>query len=87
MLILERTERFKRAAKKLDRLDRERLQRALEGLALDLRHPSLRVKRVQGTDRIWEARASDELRFTFEMSERVVLLRNVGRHDPTLKSP
>ncbi|MDO8506270.1 MAG: hypothetical protein Q7S41_01535 [Candidatus Limnocylindria bacterium] len=87
MLILERTERFKRAAKKLDRLDRERLQRALEGLALDLRHPSLRVKRVQGTDRIWEARASDELRITFEMSERVELLRNVGRHDPTLKSP
>jgi mRNA-degrading endonuclease RelE of RelBE toxin-antitoxin system len=86
-VILERTERFKRAAKKLDQPDRERLARALERLAIDLRHPSLRVKRVQGTASVWEARASDELRITFEMIDGGVLLRNVGRHDATLRSP
>jgi mRNA-degrading endonuclease RelE of RelBE toxin-antitoxin system len=86
-VILERTERFKRAAKKLDRPDRERLARALERLATDLRHPSLRVKRVQGTASVWEARASDELRITFEMIDGGILLRNVGRHDATLRSP
>ena len=86
-MILERTERFKRAAKKLDRPDRERLARALERLASDPRHPSLRVKRIQGTATVWEARASDDLRITFEMIEGGIRLRNVGRHDATLRSP
>ena len=44
------------------------------------------MRRVQGTATIWEARASDELRITFEMSESTILLRNVGRHDATLRS-
>ena len=86
-MVIERTERFKRAAKKLDREDRERLARALLRLANDPRHPSLRVKRIQGTAAVWEARASDELRITFEMIEGGILLRNVGRHDGTLRSP
>lgn len=56
-------------------------------LAEDERHPSLRVKRVQGTAAIWEARASDELRLTFERIAGGLKLRNVGHHDATLRSP
>jgi len=80
-------ERFRRAARKLGRDDRERLARALLRLETGLRHPSLRVKRVQGTAAVWEARAGDEPRITFEMIEGGVLPRNVGRHDATLRSP
>ena len=54
----------------------------------DPRHPSLGLKRIQGgRERLWEARASDALRFTFEWIEGGILLRNVGAHDETLKNP
>lgn len=60
---------------------------ALGRLAADPRHPSLRLKKLQGIAHVWEARASDELRITFEVIERGVRLRNVGHHDATLRSP
>ena len=86
-MIFERTSRFKRAAKKLTTEDRDRLDKALLRYEQDPLHPSLAVKRVQGTKGIWEGRTSDALRFTFEKIEGGSLLRNVGRHDPTLKRP
>jgi len=45
------------------------------------------VRKLQGVAGVWEARASDELRITFELIERGVRLRNVGPHDETLRSP
>lgn len=86
-MIFERTSRFKRAAKKLTAEDRDRLDKALLRYEQDPSHPSLGVKRVQGTKGVWEGRASDALRFTFEKTRDGILLRNVGRHDPTLKRP
>lgn len=83
-MIFERTSRFKRAAKKLTTEDRDRRDKALLRYEQDPSHPSLGIKRVQGTKGIWEARASDALRFTFEKIEGGILLRNVGAHDPTL---
>lgn len=86
-MIFERTSRFKRAAKKLTAEDRDRLDKALLHYEQDPSHPSLGVKRVQGTKAIWEARASDALRVTFEKIDGGILLRNVGAHDPTLRRP
>jgi mRNA interferase RelE/StbE len=83
----ERTTRFKRAAKKLTSQDRERLAKALTLYEADPGHPSLGIKRMQGTKGIWEGRASDGVRFTFEKIDGGILLRNVGSHDPTLKRP
>jgi len=53
----------------------------------NLRHPGLRVKKIQGTETIWEARAGLAIRITFEIKGEAILLRNVGRHDKTLKRP
>lgn len=86
-MIFERTARFKRAAKKLIAEDRDRLEKALLRYEQDPSYPSLGVKRVQGTKGVWEGRASDALRFTFEKIEGGIRLRNVGAHDPTLKRP
>ena len=86
-MIFERTTRFKRAAKKLIGQDRERLAKALFLYQADPSHPSLSIKRVQGTKGIWEGRASDAIRLTFERIEGGILLRNVGPHDSTLKRP
>jgi mRNA interferase RelE/StbE len=86
-VIFERTTRFKRAAKKLISVDRERLAKALLLYEANPSHPSLGIKRMQGTKGIWEGRASDSVRFTFEKIDGGILLRNVGAHDPTLRRP
>lgn len=76
-MIFGRTTRFKRAAKKLTSQDRDRLAKALLLFEADPSHPSLGIKRVQGTKGIWEGRATDAVRFTFETIEGGIVLRNV----------
>lgn len=76
-----------RAYRKLTAADRQRVDRALTRLLEDERHPSLRLKRMQGAVAIWEARASDDLRITLERTEGGAWLRNVGNHDATLRNP
>lgn len=81
------TNRFKKAYQSLVADDQGRVQKAIRLISGDLRHPSLRVKRIKGTQGIWEARASKSLRITFETEGDVLILRNVGHHDQTLKKP
>jgi len=81
------TARFRRAFAALSGEEQALVEKALRALTTDLRHPGLRVKRIQGTQRIWEARASRSLRITFEVEGDAVVLRNVGRHDATLARP
>ena len=83
----EYTDRFQRAYNDLTDQDAERVKKALRLLVENPRHPNLRVKRVQGTDRIWEASASLSIRLTFEMHGDLIVPRNVGAHDETLKKP
>jgi mRNA-degrading endonuclease RelE of RelBE toxin-antitoxin system len=82
-----RTARFKRAYRKLETRDQARVKKALTQLLDDRSHPALRVKRVQGTHHIWEMRAGSDIRITFEIDQGTYVLRNVGHHDATLKSP
>ena len=87
-----RTNRFRRAYRKLDEHYRELVKKALAQFLADRTYPGLRVKRIQGTDGIWEMRAGRDIRITFEFQEseggtRAVVLRNVGHHDPTLRNP
>ncbi|ACA60411.1 hypothetical protein [Candidatus Desulforudis audaxviator] len=81
----ERTERFKRAYLKLDEQKRQALKKALRLMSTDINHPSIRVKKVQGTKDVWEARASAGLRLTFTWVGDLIILRNCGEHDKTLK--
>lgn len=81
------TERFRRAYESLEAVDQDRVKKALKFMAEDLKYPSLRVKKIQGTKGIWEARASRSLRITFQMEEGSILLRNVGQHDEALRNP
>ena len=47
----------------------------------DRSHPSLRVKRIQGTKNRWEGSVTMNYRFTFELLEDTVLFRTIGTHD------
>lgn len=81
------TQRFKRAYQEMQSEDRSRADKALVLLAANLRHPSLRVKKIKGTEGIWEARASQSIRITFELHGDLILLRNIGKHDEALGRP
>jgi mRNA interferase RelE/StbE len=81
------TSRFRRAYKTLSPEAKERVKEALRRLAVNIRYPSLQVKKIKGTRDIWEARVSLDYRMTFQLIKDYCILRNVGPHDPTLKHP
>lgn len=59
-------------------------RRALEKLALyenDPRHPSLKVKKLEGVKDIWEMSVTKSYRITFQREGEIMLLRNIGTHD------
>ena len=78
---IARTERFKRAYRKLGPDNRERARKAICLLLENPDRPGLRVKRVKGTRSIWEARVSRSCRLTFEIHGDTYILRNIGEHD------
>lgn len=84
---LVRTGRFKKAYGDLNEAERRQAQKALRLLVASVSHPSLQVKKIQGTNHIWEARVSLAIRLTFEIAEGRLILRNIGKHDATLKKP
>lgn len=81
---LTRTERFKKSVLELDRRTRDKLKKQLKYLMSDPRHPSLHVKKIKGTQSIFEARVNGSYRFTFEFREdHEIILRVVGPHNKT----
>ena len=82
-----RTARFKKAWQELTQEEKELGRKGLRNLATDLGYPALRVKKMQGTGHIWEARVSRSLRVTFQLEGDTLVLCNIGRHDETLERP
>ncbi|BCJ87803.1 cytotoxin [Effusibacillus dendaii] len=81
-MIVVRSDRFVKVFKKLgSKEEQKRIICALELMGRDFRHPSLRVKRIQGTEALWEASASMDLRIVFEMTEDAIYLYRCGQHD------
>ena len=74
----------KRFKKEYNNLPKE-IQKAFdEKLSLFLKqtsHPSLRVKRIQGTKNRREGSITMKYRFTFEFLEDGILFRAIGTHD------
>ena len=72
--------RFKRNYKRLTPQSQKRINQALLQMEIDLKYPSLEVKKLRGTDSIWEARASKSLRITFNLKGNIIILRTIGEH-------
>ena len=81
------TKRFERDYRLLTKNEHRAADKALRLLEDDLGHPGLRVRRIEGTRAIWEARASRAIRITFEVRESLIVLRRIGRHNSVLKRP
>ncbi len=84
---ITRTERFKKAWRRLSEGDKALARKALKNLERDLGYPGLKTKKMEGTKDIWEARVSRSSRMTFNVEGGEIILRNIGRHDETLERP
>ena len=81
------TRRFEEAYRSLPKALRRKTDKALKLLAGNPGHPSLRLRKIQGTPGIWEARVDRGWRMTLEIRSDCFLLRNIGKHDETLDNP
>jgi len=72
---------FQKDYKRLPRHIQKETDNALRLLADNPRHPSLRIKKMQGTKGIWEESVTMSYRFTFHMESDTLVLRRIGTHD------
>ena len=77
--------RFKKGYQGLPKEIQEAFDQRLPLLLKDLLHPSLRIKRIQGTKDRWEGSIAMKYRFTLELSGDNVIFRAVGTHDILVK--
>jgi mRNA-degrading endonuclease RelE of RelBE toxin-antitoxin system len=84
---IARTAGFKKAWQQLNEGEKALARKAIRNLVMDIGYPALRVKKIRGTEHIWEARASRSLRLTFQIEGNTIILRNIGQHDETLERP
>jgi mRNA-degrading endonuclease RelE of RelBE toxin-antitoxin system len=84
---IARTDGFKKAWQHLNEEEKALARKAVKNLVMDIGYPALRVKKIRGTEHIWEARASRSLRLTFQIEGDTIILRNIGHHDETLERP
>jgi mRNA-degrading endonuclease RelE of RelBE toxin-antitoxin system len=94
-VIYRRIGQFKRAYDQLPKEIQEKVIKAFELFKENSRHPSLVVKKVKGTNDIWEGRIDRFYRFTFQYIDNptynperdndaqktICLFRNIGRHE------
>ena len=81
-MIIQRSNHFKKCFQKLPQDIRELFEEKIKLLIQSkLTHPSLRIKKMKGTDGIWEASITMNYRMTFELIEGGIFLRKIGTHD------
>lgn len=78
---------FKEKVKLLNENEKKELKSKLSLMFENIRHPSLRTKKIQGTKDIFEVRINIYVRMTWQYYEDGILLRNIGEHDKTLNNP
>jgi mRNA-degrading endonuclease RelE of RelBE toxin-antitoxin system len=77
---IRRTNSFKKDYRGLPSEIRNRVDKQLHYLLENPRHPSLRLKKLKGTDK-FEIRVSRGYRMTFRYVDQILELRRVGTHD------
>jgi mRNA-degrading endonuclease RelE of RelBE toxin-antitoxin system len=82
-MIIRFSDKAKKQTQKLPRHIQEKLRKQLLYLLVNPRHPSLRVKKMQGLD-AFEARIDYQYRFAFETDGEAIHLLAVGPHDAGL---
>ncbi len=87
MIKIHYTEYFVEQVSKLAPRIKKALKNKLSLMMENPRHPSLRAKKVQGYEDIFEASITMGIRMTWQYTEDGILLRNIDEHDRALKNP
>lgn len=77
--------KFKKEYSKLPGEIQNAFDQKLSLFLKDMLHPSLRVKRIQGTRERWEGSVTMKYRFTFQLVQDVLIFRAIGTHDILIK--
>ncbi|MCM1104102.1 MAG: type II toxin-antitoxin system RelE/ParE family toxin [Bacteroidales bacterium] len=76
------TKRFEKHFKNLTAQEKKQLQGKLQLLAVNPMHPSLRTKRIQGTNDLFECSVNMDIRIIwYYESNKMIILIDVGHHD------
>lgn len=76
------SKKFKKELKALPKEIQKVFEEKLSLFLINLFHPSLRVKKIQGTRDRWEGSLTQNYRFTFHFTENnLVIFRRIGTHD------
>lgn len=81
------TQRFKKFYKNLSDKKRKALRKKLDLMSMNPDHPSLRIKKIQGADGVFECTINMAVRMTWQYDDGSILLRVVGDRDIVLKNP
>lgn len=81
------SEQFAENVQQLSGKMKKVIQRKLEILLENPQHPSLRTKKIKGRENVFEASMTMNIRITWQYFGDGILLRNIGKHDKTLKNP
>jgi mRNA-degrading endonuclease RelE of RelBE toxin-antitoxin system len=75
------SQEFKKAYQSLNKTDQKKVDEKLQLFVQNPHHPSLRTKKIQSLEFIWETSISTKIRFTWSYFQNGVLLRTIGYHD------
>ena len=76
------TKRFEKNLKKLTATERAQLKKKLEILIMDPLYLSLRTKRIQGTEDLFEFSVNMDVRVIWQYEgDTLILLLDIGHHD------
>ena len=78
---------FAKKIKQLPREIRTKVRKKLDLLLDNPHHPSLRTKKIQSQNNLFETSITMNIRLTWQYSTDGIILRNIGAHDKTLKNP
>ena len=76
------TDRFQKHYRDLTETEKKQLRNKLAILAENPLHPSLRTKRIQGTDDLFECSVNMDIRIIwYYEGDTMIILVDVGHHD------
>jgi len=84
---LRYSDHFRRKYAKLPVTIQSKVDKAVELLDSNFRHPGLRSHPVEGAPGIYEAYVDKKYRMTYERSGSFLILRNVDNHGECLRKP
>ena len=74
------TTRFDRSFEKFSAQVQGMFRKQIQLLVGDIRHPSLRAKKFDEAEDIWQARVTGKIRFYFRIEGDVYILLNIKKH-------